>query len=99
MIRNHLVTVAFTGLLVTAGGLAYAEDVGTKLTDDQITQTVKEKLATDEPAVANSILVSTHDGVVTLMGQELSPGDIQTALRDANRTDGVVRVDNRLKMG
>jgi osmotically-inducible protein OsmY len=97
MTHNQLMTVAFAGLLVAVGGLAKAEDVATKASDQQITKQVKEKLAADEPTVAPRIMVMTTDGVVTLLGRALNVGDIQTAVQDANATDGVVRVDNRLK--
>jgi osmotically-inducible protein OsmY len=97
MSRNQMLNIAAAGLLVVTGGLAQAQDVATKLTDEQITQHVKEKLAADEPKVAARIMVMTHDGVVTLAGRALTPGDIQMAVQDANNTDGVVRVDNRLK--
>jgi osmotically-inducible protein OsmY len=97
MNRNQLMTVGFAGLLVAVGAIAKAEDLATTVTDEQITQQVKQKLATDEPAAAARIMVMTHDGVVTLMGRALRPADIATAVHDADRTDGVVRVDNRLR--
>lgn len=99
MTRNLLTTAAVAGVLLSAGGLAKAEDVATKMTDEHITAQVKEKLAADEPNVAPRIMVSTRDGVVTLLGRELDPGQIETAMHDANDTDGVVRVENHLKMG
>jgi osmotically-inducible protein OsmY len=53
----------------------------------------------NDPAIAPSILVSTHDGVVTLQGRTTTKGNILNALHDAESVGGVVRVDNQLKLG
>jgi osmotically-inducible protein OsmY len=97
--NHHIVTLAVAAVLAVAGTVASAEDQATKLSDEQITQNVKQKLASDDSTVAPRIIVSTHDGVVTLMGFELTPGNIKAAVADANATDGVVRVENRLSRG
>ena len=54
-------------MVVTAGGLAKAEDGAAKQNDAQITQQEKQKLGAGEPNMAPRIMVSTHDGVVPLM--------------------------------
>jgi osmotically-inducible protein OsmY len=99
MKRNPLVTFAVAGLLLGASGLAAADEDATTQIDEQITQQVQEKLATDEPSLTPHIVVSTHDGVVTLAGLGLTPEDVQMAVRDASDTGGVVRVENHLRVG
>lgn len=99
MIGKHIVTIAITGLLVGASAIAGAEDSAAKQADLQITQSVKQKLASDESTLAPRILVSTRDGIVTLMGFELTPGQIKAAVVDADSIDGVRRVENRLQRG
>jgi osmotically-inducible protein OsmY len=99
MTRTALIAVATAGLLVSTSLLAHAEDPGTKLTDQQITEQVRQKLAMDDPAVAPGIFVTTRDGVVTLKGKAMTTGGIVDALHDAQSVDGVVRVDNQLKLG
>jgi osmotically-inducible protein OsmY len=96
---KHLMMVAVSGVLMAAGSVAGAEDLATRTTDQMITQQVKQKLASDDPRVAPRIFVTTRDGVVTLLGRELTPWEIQTALNDATNTQGVVRVENRLENG
>ena len=98
MTRTPLITLIASGLLMSTSLLAHAEDVGTKLTDQQITEQVKQKLAMD-PAVAPGILVTTLDGVVTLQGKAMTKGGILDALHDAESVGGVVRVDNQIKLG
>jgi osmotically-inducible protein OsmY len=82
--------IASTPLLVHA-------DQSTKMDDRQITEQVKQKLAMNDPTVAPHIVVTTRDGVVTLMGTEVPKGEILNAMHDAESVNGVVRVDNRLK--
>jgi osmotically-inducible protein OsmY len=92
-------TLVATGMVVAAPLLANAEDLGTKLTDQQITTQVMQQLKMNDPAVAASILVTTHDGVVTLEGRAMTPQDILTAKHDAEAVGGVVRVENHLRLG
>jgi osmotically-inducible protein OsmY len=96
---NPLVIFAAVGFVMAASGLAAAGDDATTQIDEQITQQIQEKLATDEPSLTPPIAVSTHDGVVTLAGLGLTPEDVQKAVRDANDTGGVVRVENHLRVG
>ncbi len=97
MTRNPLMTVVATAFIASAPMLLHAEDQSTKVNDQQITEQVKQKLEMSDPNVASHILVTTHDGVVTLRGEEVPQGDILNATHDAQSVDGVVRVDNRLK--
>jgi osmotically-inducible protein OsmY len=104
MNRNLLMTVG-TGVLIATGALAHAQsytprpavqDAANPQSDQQITERVKGKLATDEPNIAPHIAVTTHDGVVTLEGIAMTPNYILKALFDAESIDGVVHVNNRL---
>jgi osmotically-inducible protein OsmY len=97
MIRNPLITVVATAFIASTPMLVHAENQSTKVDDQQITEQVKQKLAMDDPSMAPHILVTTRDGVVTLMGTEVPKGNILNAMHDAESVDGVVRVDNRLK--
>jgi osmotically-inducible protein OsmY len=97
MTRNPLITLVAATIVMSTPVVVQSEDLGTKVSDEQITAQVKQKLAMDNPTVAPHILVTTHDGVVTLMGMQLHPQDILTAMHDAQSVDGVVRVENRMK--
>jgi osmotically-inducible protein OsmY len=97
MTRNPLITLVAATFVMSTPVLVHSEDLGTKVPDEQITEQVKQKLAMDDPTVASHILVTTRDGVVTLMGMQLQPQDILTAMHDAQSVDGVVRVENRMK--
>jgi osmotically-inducible protein OsmY len=99
MNRIPLMSLVATGILATTALLAHSEDLGTKLTDEQITAQVKQELHTNDPTVAPGILVTTRDGVVTLEGFAMTQQDILTALHDAEAVGGVVRVENHLKLG
>jgi|HubBroStandDraft_2_1064218.scaffolds.fasta_scaffold1036580_1 osmotically-inducible protein OsmY len=98
MICSQWVLTSIAGLVVSVGSVATDENVATKLTDGEITAEVNQKIAMDDPSVASRILVSTHDGVVTLIGRKLSLGDMLAVTRDANDVQGVVRVDSRLTL-
>jgi osmotically-inducible protein OsmY len=43
--------------------------------------------------------VTTRDGVVTLEGVATTQQDVLNAMHDAASVDGVVRVENHLKLG
>lgn len=104
MNRKPLIAVA-TGVLIATGALAHAQsytarpavqDAANPQSDQQITDRVKDKLATNDADVAPRIAVTTHDGVVTLEGIALNQQYILKALFDAESIDGVVHVNNRL---
>jgi osmotically-inducible protein OsmY len=97
MTYKPLMTLAATALVASTTMLVHAKTQNAKVDDQQITEQVKQKLAMDDPAMAPHIMVSTRDGVVTLMGTEVPKGNILSAMHDAESVDGVVRVDNRIK--
>jgi len=92
MTHNLLMTGAVAACLLTATVAVQADEAG----DHQITQLVKEKLATKDPQVAPRIAVTTHDGVVTLRGVAFTPQYILDVLRDAGSVQGVTKVENHL---
>ncbi|MGC1457759.1 MAG: BON domain-containing protein [Steroidobacteraceae bacterium] len=101
---NPLLTVVATAALLATGVLAYAADRATvgdapaNHQDLQITENVKDKLQRDEPSIAPSITVTTHDGVVTLTGVALTQDYIVKAGFDARSVAGVVEVKNELSL-
>jgi osmotically-inducible protein OsmY len=97
MTHKPLMTMIATAFIASTPMLVHAENQSAKVADQQITEQVKQKLAMNDPIVAPHIVVTTRDGVVTLMGTEVPKGDILNAMHDAESVDGVVRVDNRLK--
>jgi osmotically-inducible protein OsmY len=99
MTHKPLMTMVATAFIASTPMLVHAATEGTKVDDQQITEQVKQKLAMDDPTMAPHILVTTRDGVVTLMGTEVPKGNILNAMHDAESVDGVVRVDNQLKSG
>ena len=107
MKRNVLMTVAATGALLSMGLLAHAADNAAAPSDDpavqqkdmQITDIVKSKLEADILAVAHAIVVSTHDGVVTLKGVALTNDYALKAIFDARSVSGVVQVKDQLSLG
>src|ERR1700733_6398080 len=71
MTRNPLITMVATALIASTPILVHAESQSSKVDDQQITEQVKQKLAMNDPTVAPHIVVTTHDGVVTLMGTDV----------------------------
>jgi osmotically-inducible protein OsmY len=92
MTRNQLLSGVVGALLLTATVVVQADEAG----DQQITQQVKEKLASKDPQIAPRIEVTTRDGVVTLRGVAFTPQYILDALRDAGSVQGVTKVENHL---
>lgn len=107
MKRSSLMTVAATGAFLSVGALAHAADYtsttraapATQENDIQITDNVKSKLEANDADVASAIVVSTHDGVVTLKGVALNNDYIAKAIFDARSVAGVVQVKNELSVG
>jgi osmotically-inducible protein OsmY len=94
MTRNQLLSGIAAVFLLTATALVQADEAG----DQQITQQVKEKIATNQPQIARRIEVTTHDGVVTLRGTTMTPLAMLGALHDAGSVQGVTKVDNHLSV-
>jgi osmotically-inducible protein OsmY len=99
MTRSKSMPFFAAAIIASTPIFVHAENHGTKVDDQQITDQVKQKLAMDDPVVAPHIFVSTRDGVVTLRGTALPQGEIVSAMHDAESVDGVLRVDNHLKSG
>lgn len=92
MTRNPLFTGLVTVFLLAATGSVLASDAS----DQEITQSVKDKLATSVPQIARRIDVTTHDGVVTLRGTTLTANYMLSALQQARSVQGVTKVENHL---
>ena len=97
MTRNQLMSIVASAVLMSMGSLVHAQDIE-KPADAAITARVKDRLATKDPIIAPRIDVSTQDGVVTLKGIALTQQYILNALHDAGSVDGVVKVENRLRL-
>jgi osmotically-inducible protein OsmY len=97
MTRNQLMSIVASALVMTTGSLVHAQDVE-KPVDAAITARVKDRLATKDPIIAARIDVSTQNGVVTLKGIALTQQYILNALHDASAVEGVVKVENRLRL-
>ncbi len=70
-----------------------------RLGDAAVTARVSAALLADPALGALVIDVDTRDGVVTLSGMAPSPDARRRASRVAAATEGVARVDNRLRVG
>ena len=97
MTRNQLMSIIASAVLMTTAFLVQAQDAE-RPADAAITARVKDRLATNDPIIAPRIDVSTQDGVVTLKGIALTQQYILNALHDARSVDGVVKVENRLRL-
>ena len=88
--------ILFSGVvavfLLAATGSVLASDAS----DQEITQSVKDKLATSVPQIARRIEVTTHDGVVTLTGTTLTTNYMLSVLQQARSVQGVTKVENPL---
>jgi osmotically-inducible protein OsmY len=97
MSRKPLLSIIASAILLTTMTVASAENA-TKPTDEQITENVKSKILERDHDLAARIQVSTQDGVVTLSGNVLTPQYALNALHDAGLVDGVVKVQNHLRL-
>jgi osmotically-inducible protein OsmY len=97
MTPKQLMSIVASTVLMSAGSLVHAQDVE-KPADAAITTQVKNQLAANDPIIAPRIMVSTQDGVVTLKGIALTQQYILNALHDARSVQGVVKVENRLRL-
>jgi hyperosmotically inducible periplasmic protein len=75
-----------------------ARDPGGAVTDAALTTAVKSKLLVDPTVGGLKIDVDTRDGVVTLTGNVATSKEESEALQIARRTDGVKRVEDKLKV-
>ncbi|HEX9800480.1 MAG TPA: BON domain-containing protein [Thermoanaerobaculia bacterium] len=80
-------------------GCASTRTVGEEASDAAITAKVKARLAADPDVKARRIDVDTLDGRVRLGGVVDSRTERAEAVRVASRTEGVLTVDNDLRVG
>jgi osmotically-inducible protein OsmY len=92
MTRIRVLSGIAAVLLLTTTVSAQADEAS----DQQITQLVKDKLANKDPQISRRIVVTAHDGVVTLEGTALTLPYMLSAVRDAGSVPGVTKVQNHL---
>jgi Predicted periplasmic or secreted lipoprotein len=98
-VRKAATAAIAAAFVLTAGGaFANSEGSGQPVTDTVITTKVKAELVKDDTTKARHINVTTKNGVVTLSGAVDSPTERAQAAQDAQKIEGVVRVDNRLSV-
>jgi osmotically-inducible protein OsmY len=90
--RLGLSLVVFLSLLLTA----YA--ASKPVTDDFISDTVRQKLAADSLVKGGAIDVEVKDGAVTLKGKVQEPKQKEKAERIAKKVRGVKTVVNEIKI-
>lgn len=64
--------------------------------DKAIVNAVRAKLNATDPEASRGVEIDAKDGVVTLKGIALTPGEMVRALQQARTVRGVVKVVNRL---
>ncbi len=90
----------FARLLLSAGLLAApALCQEQKISDDLLTDKVKDKLATNRDVKGGGIAVEVKDGVVTLRGKVNTPKQKTKAEQVARKVKGVKKVVNELQTG
>ena len=70
-----------------------------KLADSWLATKIQAQYFADNDVKARNILVSAHDGVVTLKGRVDTPNAHEQALQIAKNTDGVLGVNDELTLG
>jgi osmotically-inducible protein OsmY len=98
--RKLLIAATAASLALATGG-AFANDQAKSaqpVTDSMITTKVKAELAKDRDTKAKDIHVETKNGVVHLNGAVTSMAEKDKAEQDARNIDGVVDVNNKLKV-
>lgn len=101
MTGRKLLIAATAACLALATGGAFANDEAKSaqpITDSMITTKVKAELAKDRDTSASDIHVETKNGVVHLNGAVTSMAEKDKAERDARSIDGVVDVNNKLRV-
>lgn len=76
-----------------------ARTAGQAVDDAAITAKVKSALVADDMVKGLSVNVDTSSGVVKLTGTVSSQAQIDRAVEVAKRVDGVLNVDNNLRIG
>jgi osmotically-inducible protein OsmY len=101
MTGRKLLIAATAACLALATGGAFANEEGKSaqpVTDTMITTKVKAELAKDRDTAAKDIHVETKNGVVHLNGSVASMAEKDKAEQDARSIDGVVDVNNKLRV-
>jgi hyperosmotically inducible periplasmic protein len=68
------------------------------VSDSALTASVKEKLEANEMNRFDGVAVTTRNGVITLTGSVQNEQAMKKVLDIAQETDGVTRVDNKLRV-
>lgn len=101
MTGRKLLIAATAACLALATGGAFANEEAKSaqpVSDTMITTKVKAELAKDRDTSASDIHVETRNGVVHLNGAVTSMAEKDKAERDARSIDGVVDVNNKLRV-
>lgn len=96
--KRALATAAVALLTVLVVGCATNRTAGRQLDDATITSKIQAKLTADTEINSTNVDVDTFDGVVTLRGEVEKQYTRDEAERLARNTDGVLGVDNRLRV-
>ena len=94
--RNTLAAVAALGMFLLGASAADQKSTGT---DDQISDQVRMRLATDADVKGGALDVIVKDGSVTIKGRVDSEKGRQRATKLAKKVKGVKNVDNELAVG
>ena len=89
----------FTALLVLVLVLLPALAADKAVSDDQIIDQVRLKLASDQEIGGRNIDVEVHDGVVTLKGKVRKEKLREKAEKLAKKVKGVTSVSNQIVIG
>ncbi len=82
----------------TAEATYAATKLGGTMSDSALTAKIKSKMALDDYVDARAITVDTSRSIVTLTGVVASADARDRAVRLARETQGVTRVDDRLRV-
>jgi len=98
-LASLLVCGALAVLVLGAGACATTQPPGQQVDDAAITAKVKTKITSDPELNPFNIDVDTTDGVVSLRGTVSTEEKAAEAVKLARHTEGVVNVENRLRVG
>ena len=87
--------VSFFVIIALAAGVLAAQK---HVSDDQIYDNVRRKLADDQVVKGGAMEVEVKDGVVTLRGKVESDQQKTRAAKIAHKIPGVKQVDNQLEV-
>jgi osmotically-inducible protein OsmY len=87
--------VSFLVILVLAAGVLTADK---HVSDDQLYDTIRRKLADDQVVKGGAMEVEVKDGVVTLRGKVETDQQKTRAAKIAHKVSGVKQVNNDLEV-